>query len=137
MVGPAVGGSRWWGQTRSDGPGIVPTEGKGVMTELEQAIAAGLARELRAVYDHVDVYPPAPPREPDGMVEPIERRRLVVWHHGAAGTAILAMVVLHPTGLVLCLGPRHHQDWSRVETVPYNDAGAVERILEGIATVQV
>jgi hypothetical protein len=45
------------------------------------------------------------------------------------------VVVLHPSELMLCLGPRHHQDCSRVEKIPYGYPGGVARILALLATV--
>lgn len=104
------------------------------MTELDRAIAAGLARELRAVYDHVEVHSPAPPRIPGRPTEPEERPRLVVRHRGEAGTNPLAMVVLGPSELIVHLGPLRHRDWSRVETIPYDRADAVERLLERVGS---
>jgi hypothetical protein len=107
------------------------------MTGLEPAMAAGRARELGAVDDHVEIDSPAPTRDPGGMIEPREHyRRIVVRHRQAAGTCALARVVLHLDRLRLCPGPRHDRDWSRVETVPSGHPGAVERLLEGIASVQ-
>jgi hypothetical protein len=107
------------------------------VTELERALAAGLARELCAVYNDVEVYEPAPWLDHRGPVELSDCRRLVVWHSGAGGTCILALLALHPEGLVLCLGPRHHREWSRIEVIPYADPRAVARILAGLATVEV
>jgi hypothetical protein len=107
------------------------------MTELERAMAAGLARELRTVYDLVEVYDPAPGRDREGPCDPSDCRRVVVWHEGAAGRCALAMIAIHPDGLVLCLGPRLHYDWARVERISYADPAAIPRILAGLARVEV
>jgi hypothetical protein len=107
------------------------------MTELDRALAAGLARELRAVYDLVEVHDPSPGRGRDGPIDPSDCRRVVVWHEGAAGRCALAMIAIHPDGLVLRLGPRLHHDWARLERISYADPEALSRILAGLSTVEV
>jgi hypothetical protein len=99
--------------------------------DVQQTLIALLVRELRRVYDHVDVYPAVPgassPTEPENLP-----RIVVRWHDNAP----LARIVLAPNELTVELGPRRSTGWKRVARVRYPAPNAIERILELVGTAE-
>jgi hypothetical protein len=92
--------------------------------EIRKTLVDLLVKELRQVYDHVDVNPAIPnssiSNEPEGML-----RILIRWHDNAQ----LARILFASDVMVVELGPRRSEGWKRVVHVRYQDPESVERIL--------
>jgi hypothetical protein len=82
-----------------------------------------LVRELRQVYDLVDVHPAnsgsSISNEPEGML-----RIVVRWYDNSP----LARILLAPDHLIVELGPRRSEGWKKVVRIRYQDPRSVEQI---------
>lgn len=99
--------------------------------DIQQTLTELLVRELRRVYDHVEVQPAVPagssPSEPENLP-----RIVVRWYDNAP----LARIVLAPKELIVELGPRRTEGWNRVARVHYQDPNAIQQALQLIGTAE-
>ena len=99
------------------------------VVDVQQTLIELLVRELRRVYDHVEVQPAVPGSS--SQSEPENSPRIVVrWYDNTP----LARIVLAPNELIVELGPRRSEGWKRVVRVRYQDPGAIQRILQLIGS---
>ncbi len=101
------------------------------VVDIQQTMIELLVRELRRVYDHVEVQPAVPGGS--SQSEPENSQRIVVrWYDNAP----LARIVLAPNELIVELGPRRLEGSKRVVRVRYQDPGTVQRILQLIGSAE-
>jgi hypothetical protein len=96
--------------------------------DIQETLLKLLVKELRRIYDHVDVHPAITgssiSNDPQDML-----RIFIRWYDNSA----LARVLFASEYLIVELGPRQSGGWTKVVRVRYQDPGSVERILGLVA----